>query len=64
MRCRNCGELTHATQLCGEYGPWFPEEGKSKNDYCELAAKIDALIAADIIAEHQANHAHEQLDGD
>jgi hypothetical protein len=57
VRCRNCGALEHRTQDCAEHGPWFPEEGKTAADYAEQAQKISDLVAADIIAEHEANHA-------
>jgi hypothetical protein len=55
MRCRNCGE-THPTQNCGEFGPWYPEEGKTAADYADLAEKINNMVAADVIAEHEASH--------
>jgi hypothetical protein len=58
VRCRNCGEL-HPTQTCEVHGPWYPEEGKTAGDYAELTEKIANLVAADIIAEHEANHAGE-----
>lgn len=56
MRCRNCGSLEHVTRECTQYGPWFPEEGKTVNDYDELTAKIGRLIAGDILAEYHGNH--------
>jgi hypothetical protein len=51
-RCRNCGELGHYTQECTGFGPWFPEEGKTKADYAELDEQIRLAIATDIIEEH------------
>ena len=54
IRCRNCGNHLHQTQLCEAYGPWFPEPGKNAADYAELAKKIDSMIAMDIIIEHEA----------
>ncbi len=60
MRCRNCGSPDHRTNRCTEFGPWFPEEGKTKIDYCEVSARIDALIAGDIITEHNTNHPHNE----
>lgn len=55
-RCRNCGSTQHLTQLCGDYGPWYPEPGKSGQDYGELAAKIDQQVAEDIFREHEEMH--------
>jgi hypothetical protein len=55
-RCRNCGTTEHYTQNCGEYGPWYPEPGKTGQDYGELTNKIDKLVAEDIFREHQEMH--------
>lgn len=57
MRCRNCGNTSHQTQTCTEFGPWFPEEGKTMADYGDLGRKIYDLVAGDVIAEYKANHA-------
>lgn len=56
-RCRNCGILDHKTQHCPRYGPWYPEPGKTRADYAELAAEITEKVAQDILAEHEA-HEH------
>jgi hypothetical protein len=53
MRCRNCGLLGHRTQVCPRYGPWYPEPGKTKEDYEKEATRIAQLVAADVIAEHE-----------
>jgi hypothetical protein len=55
-RCRNCGTVDHLTQECPEYGPWFPEPGKTKDDYRELEERISQLVAVDIIHEHESEH--------
>jgi hypothetical protein len=60
-RCRNCGVLNHLTQRCPRFGPWYPEPGKSKADYAELAAQIEALVAADILAEHMDGQEEEVI---
>lgn len=52
MRCRNCGILDHRTQACPRYGPWYPEPGKSRADYSEVADEIGRLVARDILHEH------------
>jgi len=57
-RCRNCGILAHKTQNCPRYGPWYPEPGKTREDYAELASRIVTLVAGDILAEHEG-HEHE-----
>lgn len=56
MRCRNCGILDHRTQHCPRYGPWFPEPGKQREDYAELASLITELVARDVLAEHALDH--------
>lgn len=58
-RCRNCGEEDHITAWCIAYGPWYPAPDMKREDYAELAEKISALVAADILAEHEAEHAKE-----
>lgn len=58
-RCRNCGVTEHLTKECKGYGPWFPEEGKTHRDYVEEKNRIDALVAGDILAEHEESHAHD-----
>jgi len=55
-RCRNCGILDHKTQHCPRYGPWFPEPGKERTDYAELAELITELVARDVLAEHAVDH--------
>lgn len=59
MRCRNCGSLGHRTQSCLENGPWFPEPGKSKEDYAAEAERIANLVAADVMAEHEGRKLEE-----
>jgi hypothetical protein len=51
-RCRNCGVLGHYTQECTEFGPWYPEEGKTRLDYAEQDEIIRLAIAQDIMDEH------------
>ena len=57
-RCRNCGIMGHHTQHCPRYGPWYPEPGKTRQDYAKLAERITTLVAGDILAEHEG-HDHE-----
>jgi hypothetical protein len=57
-RCRNCGNPAHKTQHCPRFGPWYPEPGKSRMDYADLADQISRLVAADILAEHEG-HSHD-----
>lgn len=57
-RCRNCGILDHKTQHCPRYGPWYPEPGKTREDYAALADEITEKVAQDILAEHEG-HDHE-----
>ena len=52
-RCYNCGLHGHGTKVCPTYGPYWPEPGKSRDDYAELTAKIQGLLAEDIIKEHE-----------
>jgi hypothetical protein len=47
--------LNHKTQHCPRYGPWYPEPGKTREDYAELAAEIADKVAADILAEHEGH---------
>lgn len=56
IRCYNCGEEGHRTQQCKEYGPYFPEPGKSSQDYGDQSQRIADLFAEDIITEHRAGH--------
>ena len=58
-RCRNCGILNHQTQHCPRYGPWYPEPGKTREDYAALAERIVTLVAGDILAEHEGSEGHE-----
>lgn len=51
IRCRNCG-LWHNTRICPNYGPMFPEPGRTAADYAAVAKKIADRVAADIVAEH------------
>ena len=53
-RCRNCG-LLHKTHTCPSWGPMFPAPGKTKEDYAKLHEKIQNMLAADIIAEHDGD---------
>jgi hypothetical protein len=39
--------------VCPRYGPWYPEPGKTKEDYEKEANRIAQLVAADVIAEHE-----------
>lgn len=55
-RCYNCGLQGHQTQVCPRYGPRYPEPGKSSQDYGAEVQRIMDLIAADIVAEHTADH--------
>jgi hypothetical protein len=59
MRCRNCGSPKHHTQNCEKYGPWYPGPGKTKEDYQEISDWISGLVAADVLAEHEADHVHD-----
>jgi len=59
VRCRNCGLLGHKTQVCPRYGPWYPEPGKTKEDYAKEAERIANLVAADVIAEHEGHELQE-----
>ena len=59
-RCRNCGDARHETQECKNYGPWFPEPGKSRMDYAAEAERISRLVAVDIIHEHELDHLHDE----
>ena len=52
-RCRNCGDARHATQECVDYGPWYPEPGKTRADYAKEEERISGLVAVDIIHEHE-----------
>jgi hypothetical protein len=54
-RCRNCGDARHVTQQCKVYGPWYPEPGKTKDDYTEEEERISRLVAVDILHEHQGH---------
>jgi hypothetical protein len=58
-RCRNCGDPEHRTQECQEFGPWYPDAGKTAADYKQQAEDISHLVAADILAEHEENHTGE-----
>jgi hypothetical protein len=60
MRCRNCGSPKHHTQNCEKYGPWYPFPGKTKEDYQEITDWINTLVAADVLAEHEADHGHQE----
>ena len=60
MRCRNCGLLGHKTQTCPRYGPWYPEPGKTKEDYAKDAERIANLVAADVIAEHEGHELQDE----
>lgn len=51
-RCRNCGSTDHLTQYCKEYGPEFPAPDRTKQSYDEQRREIAALVAQDIIDEH------------
>ena len=53
IRCYNCGEEGHRTQTCSSYGPYYPEPGKSGQDYAELSQIIADRFALDIITEHE-----------
>lgn len=39
------------------HGPWYPEEGKTREDYAEEEERISRLVAVDIIHEHEQDHA-------
>lgn len=52
-RCRNCGDPYHLTQHCPRFGPWYPEPGKTAEDYKDKAAYITTLVAQDILNEHE-----------
>lgn len=59
MICRNCASDEHKTQECKDFGPWYPEVGKHKWDYADVTKKVEAAVAAEILAEHEENHAHD-----
>ena len=52
--------LGHKTNVCPKWGPWFPEPGKTKDDYEKLAKKIANLIAGDIMAEHEGRELQDE----
>ena len=56
IRCYNCGAEGHRTQQCTEYGPYYIEPGKTRQDYDEQVQRIADLFAKDIITEHEAGH--------
>ena len=58
-RCRNCGDARHLTQECLVHGPWFPEPGKSKDDYADEVERISRLVAVDVLHEHELDHLNE-----
>lgn len=60
-RCRNCGDARHLTQECLSYGPWYPEPGKVKADYAKEEERISALVAVDILHEHDLDHLEDQF---
>lgn len=47
------------TQKCPRYGPFWPEPGKTREDYAELIQEIADKNAQDIIREHEG---HEDRD--
>ena len=53
IRCYNCGRVGHKTQVCPSYGPYYPEPGKTSQDYGEETQRIANLFARDIITEHE-----------
>lgn len=53
QRCSNCGLKGHKEKVCPRYGPYYPEPGKTREDYADLIAKIANLNAQDIILEHR-----------
>lgn len=55
-RCRNCGDARHLTQECLVHGPWFPEEGKTRDDYVDEDERISRLVAVDVLHEHELDH--------
>lgn len=62
MRCRNCGDARHVTQDCKDYGPWYPEPGKTGADYEAEMERISRLVAVDILHEHQQDHVHDHAE--
>lgn len=57
LRCNNCGVLGHLPRVCPNYGWYYPAPGKTREDYVEDRQRVQDLIAADIIAEHEVDEA-------
>ena len=53
LRCNNCGVLGHLPRTCPNYGWYFPAPGKTRLDYVQDRQRVQDLIAADIISEHE-----------
>jgi hypothetical protein len=53
LRCNNCGTLGLLRRTCPNYGWYYPAPGKTREDYTEVRQRVQDLIAADIIAEHE-----------
>lgn len=53
LRCNNCGVLGHLPRACPNYGWYYPAPGKTREDYTEDRQRVQDLIAADIIQEHE-----------
>ncbi len=58
-RCRNCGSDEHVTQMCQTDGPYYPAPDRTKESYEEERKRIAALVASDIIKEHEGLHEHD-----
>lgn len=61
IRCYNCGLEGHRTENCPRFGPYWPEPGKTLEDYAELKQIISNKIASDIISEHEEHDEGEVL---
>lgn len=49
------------TPKCPRFGPYYPEPGKSREDYVELIQEIADKFAADIIREHEGHEDRDDL---
>jgi hypothetical protein len=55
LRCNNCGVLGHLPRACPNYGWYYPAPGKTRLDYEKDRQRVQNLIAADIISEHEVH---------
>lgn len=61
LRCNNCGVLGHLPRACPNYGWYYPAPGKTRLDYIQDRQRVQDLIAADIIREHEVDEADDQV---